>query len=78
VSSEVDKAIDHALTLFREHVERYPHEIVVEPTAWRTRCNELHQDLQWLLFCKRHLLAPPHPSNPQPPKKYPPPPPYRR
>lgn len=76
--TQVDKAIDHAFELLRAHVENYRHEIVVEPTAWRTRCNELHENLQWLLFAKRHPLAPPHPSNPTTPKKYPPPPPVRR
>lgn len=50
----LDAAVDHAWTLFREHVERYTADIVVEPMAWRTRCEELHQNLQWLLFCKDH------------------------
>jgi hypothetical protein len=69
--SEVDKACEHAYTLLREHVERYRQEIVVEPLAWRTRCDELHQDLQWLLFCQAHPLASPprrlRPPNPPPP-----------
>ncbi|MCK1311604.1 MULTISPECIES: hypothetical protein [unclassified Bradyrhizobium] len=58
MTTEIDKAVEHVFTLFREHVERYPQEIVVEPSAWRTRCDELHQDLQWLLFCQAHPLAP--------------------
>lgn len=58
MTTEIDKAVEHAFTLFREHVERYRHETVVEPSAWRTRCDELHQDLQWLLFCQGHPLAP--------------------
>lgn len=71
MSSEVDKAIEHAFTLFREHVERYRTDIFVEPSAWRTRCEELHQDLQWLLFCKDHPL----PRGPKAlPPRYPPPP----
>lgn len=74
MSSEVDKAIEHAFTLFREHVERYRTDILVEPSAWRTRCEELHQDLQWLLFCKDDPL----PREPKVlPPRYPPPPPHR-
>lgn len=57
--SEIDKAVEHAFTLFREHVERYRAEILAEPLAWRRRCDELHQDLQWLLFCQAHPLAKP-------------------
>lgn len=38
-SNEVNQACEHAFTLLREHVERYRTEIVVEPTAWRTRCS---------------------------------------
>jgi hypothetical protein len=72
--TEVDKAIEHAFNLFREHVERYREEILIEPVAWRRRCDELHKDLQWLLFCRDHPL-------PRAPKKLPPnppPPPLRR
>jgi hypothetical protein len=73
--SEVDQAVEHAFTLFREHVERYREEIVVEPFAWRTRCRELHENLEWLLFCQAHPLAPP-PRKPR--AAIPPPPPIRR
>ena len=77
--SEVDKAVEHAFTLFREHVEKYRAEIVVEPLAWRTRCRELHENLEWLLFCQAHPLAP-TPRRPLPPERIPmpPPPPFQR
>jgi hypothetical protein len=35
--TEIDKAVEHAWTLFREHVERYRTEIHCEPLAWRRR-----------------------------------------
>lgn len=71
--AEVEKAVEHAYTLLREHVERYRTEILVEPTAWRTRCRELAENLDWLLFCRSHPCTPK-----QQKPKYPPPPPFRR
>ncbi|KIZ38073.1 MULTISPECIES: hypothetical protein [Rhodopseudomonas] len=76
MTAEVDAAVEHAYTLFREHVERYRQEIVVEPLAWRRRCKELAENFEWLLFCQTHPLATP-PRRPLPPH-YPPPPPVRR
>jgi hypothetical protein len=64
--SEIDAAVAHAYQLFREHVERYRQEIVVEPLAWRMRCKELAEEFEWLLFCQQHPLAKP-PRRPLPP-----------
>jgi hypothetical protein len=72
--TKVDAAVAHAYALFREHVEKYCEEILVEPLAWRTRCDELHKDLQWLLFCQAHPLPP----DSQAPRLPPPPPPRLR
>lgn len=72
MTAEIDKACDHAYQLFREHCDRYRAEIVVEPLAWRMRCRELFENLEWLLFCQAHPLGP-FPPKPKPPK-YPPPP----
>jgi hypothetical protein len=71
--TEIDKAVEHAWTLFREHVERYRTEIHCEPLAWRRRCAELHDELQWLLFCQSHPLS--TARRPLPPEA---PPPFRR
>ena len=57
--TEVDLAIQQAYDLFYEHICRYREDIVTEPGAWRTRCDALHTDLQWLLFCKGHPLKTP-------------------
>lgn len=77
MQGEVDKAVAHAYTLFREHVERYRTEILVEPSAWCKRCDELHQNLQWLIFCRDYPLTP---RRKLPPRDYPPTPPpaFRR
>jgi hypothetical protein len=75
--TEVDRAIEHAYALFAEHVARYRDDIVTAPGAWRSRCDELHQDLQWLLFCKDHPLKTP-PRKPPFTRPYPPPPPTKR
>jgi hypothetical protein len=64
--NSVDGAIRHALMLLRKHSEQYVREIVVEPTAWRRRFDELKQDLNWLEFVRDYPL---------PPTELPPPPP---
>ncbi len=58
MGEEIDKACEHAYNLLRDHAERYRKEIVVEPTAWRSRFKELVEDLDWLEFCRSHRLAP--------------------
>jgi hypothetical protein len=74
-SNEINRACEHAYMLLREHVERYRTEIVVQPTAWRTRCKDLVENLDWLEFCRTHPL--PWSAKTLPPK-YPPPPPIVR
>ena len=54
--TEIDAACAHAFELLREHVERYRTEIVTEPLAWRRRCRELAEDLDYLEFCRSHPL----------------------
>jgi hypothetical protein len=56
--TEVERAVEHAYTLLREHVERYRTDIHVEPHAWRSRCKELAETLDWILFCQQHRLPP--------------------
>jgi hypothetical protein len=67
----LDTSIRHVLMLLRQHAESYVKEIVVEPTAWRQRSDELRQDLAWLEFVRDYPL-PPDPRIP------PAPPPFRR
>jgi hypothetical protein len=69
----IDASIRHVLQLLRHHAEQYVREIVVEPTAWRQRSDELKQDLHWLEFVRDYPL-PPDPKIPLAP----PPPPVRR
>jgi hypothetical protein len=54
----LDGAIRHVLALLRKHGENYVAEIVVEPTAWRRRFDELKQDLEWLEFVRDYPLPP--------------------
>jgi hypothetical protein len=56
--SEIDRSCAHAYALLHDHVERYRADIVVEPTAWRARCKELVENLDWLEFCRSHPLNP--------------------
>lgn len=67
MTDEVDRAAEHAFTLLKEHVERYRTEILVQPAAWRTRCKELAENLDWILFCRDHRLPPETKRYPYPP-----------
>jgi hypothetical protein len=71
----IDGSIRHVLVLLRQHAEAYVAEIVVEPTAWRQRRDELRQDLDWLEFVRDYPLPP---TAPLPPVPLPPAPPFKR
>jgi hypothetical protein len=60
----LDASIRHVLMLLRQHSEQYVAEIVVEPTAWRRRFDELKQDLHWLEFVRDYPLPPLPPAPP--------------
>lgn len=71
--TEVDQAAEHAYTLLHQHVQLYRTAILVEPHAWRTRCRELAENLDWILFCRDHRLPPDkkRSSYPPPPRMLP-------
>ncbi|QUS39051.1 hypothetical protein RPMA_09560 [Tardiphaga alba] len=65
--TEVDHAAEHAYELLRQHVQLYRTAIHCEPHAWRTRCKELAENLDWILFCRDHRLPPDTKKTPYPP-----------
>jgi hypothetical protein len=63
--TEIDLACQHAYELLREHVEKYRTDILCEPSAWRARCRELFENLEWLEFCRDRDMRPcPPPPSP--------------
>lgn len=78
--TEIEQAAEHAYTLLKEHVERYRTDIHHSSIEWRTRCRELAENLEWILFCRDHplVLPPRRLLPPTTPPRHPPPPPLIR